>query len=260
MNYIKDAINISLVNRDPIMKITTFKGEYDDKPILYIIKSNTIDDINKIEYIEETFNNERFYKYNFLSNNENEILILYPANNDDLKKYCSNIKIKHRESYEDYINNVYPVIINQNIDWIRNILDHKKENDNILYEDEYFVLMPDLKWDGRLDSLYCLAIVKNYNLRSIRDLKGEHIQYLKHIYKKSLDIIKHKFNTDENQLRAYFHYHPSFWHLHIHFNLIQNNTLGACIDFSHSFNTVIQNLELHSEYYQKVDLDIIKKS
>ena len=35
-------------------------------------------------------------------------------------------------------------------------------------------------------------------------------------------IIKEKYGFTHNDIRAYIHYHPSFWHLHIHFNLVKN--------------------------------------
>jgi hypothetical protein len=45
-----------------------------------------------------------------------------------------------------------------------------------------FVLLPDLKWNQTdPDNLYCLAIVRDRRLRSIRDLRGEHLAVLQNV-------------------------------------------------------------------------------
>ena len=70
--------------------------------------------------------------------------------------------------------------------WVRNILDGKAEQDRVLYDDTDseagFVLVPDMKWDGKdLDSLYLLAIARKEGLLSLRELREEHIPLLRNI-------------------------------------------------------------------------------
>ncbi len=72
---------------------------------------------------------------------------------------------------------------------MHNILDHKSEVDRIVSEDTDpslgFVLLPDLKWDGKdLKSLYLLALVRLTNVKSLRDLTDEHLPLLKNLYEK----------------------------------------------------------------------------
>ena len=72
-----------------------------------------------------------------------------------------------------------------------NILDHKSEVDRIVIEDldpsTGFVLVPDLKWDGKdLKSLYLLAIVRQTGIKSLRDLTHEHLPLLRNILKKCI--------------------------------------------------------------------------
>lgn len=48
-----------------------------------------------------------------------------------------------------------------------------------------FVLVPDLKWDGKdLKSLYLLALVRQSGIKSLRDLTAEHIPLLQNILTK----------------------------------------------------------------------------
>lgn len=71
-----------------------------------------------------------------------------------------------------------------------NILEHKSEVDRIVFEDADpsvgFVLLPDLKWDGKdLKSLYLLALVHQRDIKSIRDLTADHLPLLQNILTKS---------------------------------------------------------------------------
>lgn len=70
-----------------------------------------------------------------------------------------------------------------------NILEHKSEADRIVFEDTDpeagFVLIPDLKWSGELDTFYLLAIVNKRNIKSLRDLTPKHLPLLKNIQEKA---------------------------------------------------------------------------
>ena len=74
------------------------------------------------------------------------------------------------------------------IDWVYNILEHKKESERIVYEDldpeTGFVLLPDFKWSCKqIEDLYLLAIVQRRNLKSIRDLNHRHLPLLEKLWK-----------------------------------------------------------------------------
>jgi len=69
---------------------------------------------------------------------------------------------------------------------VYNILEHKKEADRIVFEDPDpvtgFILIPDLKWDCRtISNLYLTGIVFARNIKSIRDLTGDHLPLLNNI-------------------------------------------------------------------------------
>lgn len=73
--------------------------------------------------------------------------------------------------------------------WVYNILDHKSEVERIVVEDQDpqigFVLLPDLKWDGKqVENLYLLAIVRPIGIRSIRDLTHQHLPLLFNVQEK----------------------------------------------------------------------------
>lgn len=143
-----------------------------------------------------------------------------------------------------------------------NILDHKKEVDRIVFEDpddEFgFVLLPDLKWDGKTkETLYCLAIIRKRGIKSLRDLDNSHLALLENILNKGKAAIKDKYDVDGTQLRIYFHYQPTFYHLHVHFTYLKHEAPGIFCEKSHLLETVIDNIKLLPEYYAKATLPFV---
>lgn len=141
-------------------------------------------------------------------------------------------------------------------------MEHKQETERIVYEDTSpetgFVLLPDLKWDGRNpDTLYLLAITHQRDIKSLRDLTSDHLPLLKNIRSQAAEVIERKYGITATQLRMYFHYQPSFYHLHVHINPIRNDAPGIWCEKSHMLDTVINNLELMSDYYHRATLPFV---
>lgn len=146
--------------------------------------------------------------------------------------------------------------------WVYNILQHNKETERIVFEDPHketgFILLPDLKWDGKtFETLYLLAIVHQHNIRSIRDLTADHLPLLRNIRDKGITAITDKYDVPRSQLRIYFHYQPSFYHLHIHFTYLKHEAPGIFCEKSHLLDSVIDNLELWPDYYQRATLSFV---
>ena len=52
------------------------------------------------------------------------------------------------------------------------------------------------------------------------------------------------------KLRIFLHYHPSHYHLHVHFTATTVDH-GALTERAHLLHDVIENIKLDSAYYQK---------
>ncbi len=195
--------------------------------------------------------------------NNVEVQLIYPATDAHIVKYTAQEMFRIDETYDDYVKLTLPSLESSlNINWVYNILEHKKEQERIVFEDsddqKGFILLPDIKWDGiSTESLYLLAIVHQRGLKSLRDLNDDHLLLLENIRDKSLKIIKEKYNLDSTKIRAHFHYQPSFYHLHIHFTHIKHTTIGIECDRAHSLNTVIDNLKNYPNYYQKATMTFL---
>ena len=68
----------------------------------------------------------------------------------------------------------------------------------------------------------------------------------------SLDAIEKKFNVKRTKILSYFHYQPTFYHLHVHFVHVDkvNTVTRECV----SLDQVITNIEMMSDYYQRATL------
>uniref|UniRef100_A0A1B0C0Z1 m7GpppX diphosphatase n=1 Tax=Glossina palpalis gambiensis TaxID=67801 RepID=A0A1B0C0Z1_9MUSC len=179
--------------------------------------------------------------------------------------FCSDLKVQ-----TEFINDIYgsyqcvpPVELSGvKTTWVYNILDHKQEVERIVYEDPDpetgFILLPDLKWDGRtLETLYLLAISHKRDIKSMRDLNAQHLPLLRNIRLRAAEVIEKRYGLLSAQLRMYLHYQPSFYHLHVHINPIRHDAPGIWCEKSHMLDTVMNNLELIENYYQKATLPFV---
>jgi len=192
--------------------------------------------------------------------------VIHPCTEKHIKKYMKEKVYIIEETAELYTTVTKPYVDSQpnSVKWVDNILNHVTEQERIVYEDSDeetgFILLPDLKWDGKtMENLYLVAIIKKHGIKSIRDLNSKHIPLLKNIQTKSLKAISDKYGVDAHSLKVYFHYQPSYYHLHVHFTHLQFDGPGASVLGAHLLRTVIENIELSSEYYINSTLSFTAK-
>ncbi|CAM9160252.1 unnamed protein product [Scytosiphon promiscuus] len=172
------------------------------------------------------------------------------------------------ETAEMYTSVTVPHIDNvvgdgKSLSWLYNVLSKEKEADRVLYEDEDpeygFLLNVDTKWRTHPDvssvprqqwhehpsvaELYCLAICHRRDIRTLRDLRAEHVPMLKEMYRRGIETIEAVYGVPEEQLRVFVHYMPQFYHFHVHFTRV-HNTIGVEAERAHLLVDIIQNLEM----------------
>lgn len=238
---------------------------YDKNKLYTFIPTNfTIDDIKKMSLIQS---NDIYEKHNATATISGELISCNNYDNTIKETYTNyeetytnyeEIYTNYEETYTDYEKTLKLRDLSKD-KWIYNIIDGYDEQDKIIFQDELFILIPTYTWNLiDLKKFHLLAIIKDKNLRSIRDLRNEHINLLNYIKKKSLSIIETKYNMNSNKIKMYFHYLPSTYQLHIHFADINNKNVNSSVEYSHELNMVVYNLSLYSEYYKKINLFIYK--
>ncbi|XP_064424820.1 m7GpppX diphosphatase isoform X2 [Latimeria chalumnae] len=190
--------------------------------------------------------------------NDIKTTVIYPATEKHIRKYLRQELYLIQESGEDYKNITLPYIESQSfsIQWVYNILDKKAEADRIVYEnpdpENGFILIPDFKWNQKqLDDLYLIAICHRRGVKSLRDLTADHLTLLKNILQEGQEAILNRYGVLGSQLRVYFHYQPSYYHLHIHFTGLSYDAPGSGVERAHLLSDVIENLQSDAQYYQK---------
>ncbi|KAJ3588102.1 hypothetical protein NHX12_011697 [Muraenolepis orangiensis] len=187
--------------------------------------------------------------------------VVCPATAKHVKKYQGQESFLVEETGEDYRSITLPYIQGQSfsLQWVFNILEKIAEAERIVYEDPDpdvgFVLLPDFKWDQKQNhDLYLIAIVHQRGLKSLRDLTAAHLPLLQNICNKGKEAILQRYGVAANKLRIYFHYQPSYYHLHVHFSTLGSEAPGCGVERAHLLSDVLQNLRSDDLYYSRRSL------
>ncbi|XP_012260651.2 m7GpppX diphosphatase [Athalia rosae] len=251
----------------------TFTG-YDGSALVLLEKKAFVEDnldehlFNDSSILSKEFENDLYGNYNcfpLVKYNSIKTTIIHPATEKHIAKF-ENQPVHIVDETAELYKEVTLTHLNKeqfSLQWVYNILEHKAEQERIVFEDldpiTGFVLIPDLKWDGSLETLYLLAIPMQRGIKSIRDLNDLHLPLLKNIRDSGTKAISTKYGVPTSQLRIYFHYQPSFYHLHIHFTYLKYDAPGIFTEKAHLLSTVINNIELMGDYYSKATLSFAVK-
>ena len=158
-----------------------------------------------------------------------KINLIWPCTPKHVKKYSKQGARVVNETPEIYKSHVRPYMQQQRdegrLNWVFNIIEGKTEVEDVIFRtelgqcgDEGFLLLPDLNWDRKtLESLHLLGLVERRDIWSLRDLKKKHIRWLKDMKQKLVKATVETYpEIEEDQLKLYVHYQPTYYHFHIH--------------------------------------------
>ena len=199
---------------------------------------------------------------------DSKVTVIFPATEAHIKKYSSQERFLVLESPQAYKEHILPFVRENSsaarLQWVYNILDNGKEAEKVIFKDDCpesgFYLVPDSKWDCKnLSSLYLLAICKRKDLGSLRDFTAEHLPLLKRMQSEIPSIIQAKWGLPAEKLRMFVHYHPTYYHFHLHIvNIDSEFSGGLLIGQAHLLHTVIDNIETFgSDYYSKCTIPFV---
>ncbi|KRZ51959.1 m7GpppX diphosphatase, partial [Trichinella nativa] len=186
------------------------------------------------------------------------LTLIQPASEQHIQKWSEEERWMVSETADDYRSITLQYIEKHklSLQWVQNVLDGTAESERIVYNDPDpevgFVLAPSLRWDGKdVNQLYLTAICRRQNLKSLRDLRAEHLPMLQNIFTKSTVTIEERYGVPVNRLCIFFHYQPTYYHLHIHFTHLREATAGTSVGRAHLYADVVDNLRSDSDYYAK---------
>jgi m7GpppX diphosphatase len=256
-------------------KLYAYEGLYNEKPAVVVLEKTQMSEASVKELIEDPvplevdFVNDVYGAYAFHPNsslNGIKATIIHPANAKHIDKWMRQEVRLLLESADQYRNITLPFIGDHQlkVEWVHNILDGKKEAERIILNDPDpdigFILLPDLKWDqSTMNDLYLQAICHKRDIRSLRDLTADHLPLLQNILSKGCQSIREKYGLCQEQLRIFIHYQPSYYHFHVHFTALSHQVPGSYVERAHLLSTVIQNISLIPDYYQRSSLSFVVK-
>lgn len=207
--------------------------------------------------LEPVFQNHKWSSFKGIIPAPFKIDLCYPASSFDIKKRQPQNYICVLETAMLY-NNISKPFFNSHplseSHWIRNILDGLSETESIILQSPDpllgYVLLPDSKWDRvSLESIYLLCITRHPSLLTIRDLRGSHLPLLRLLKTQITFALQDSYGISWNQVKVFFHYLPTFYHLHLHITSVSLQSATLQIGKAHFLDDVIQNLESNHEYY-----------
>ena len=185
-----------------------------------------------------------------------DINLVYPCDDEHLKHNKKSKYIIVKETASDYKNIILPYIkgiYDDNVSWIKDILYNGKEKERVLLNIDEFLIVKNLSWKNNMKINFYILVITKESLMTIRDLRKKHISLLKLMKEKCIEVAK-KFGIEENQLYFFFHYHPSFYYLHLHCCIINSPELSSKYFRCKMLETIILNLEKNSYYYKNSEI------
>ncbi|RKU48864.1 hypothetical protein DL546_008088 [Coniochaeta pulveracea] len=163
-----------------------------------------------------------------------KINLVYPCTEQHIKKYSRQGVRFVLETPAIYAEHVQPFMQAKReagrLNWCFNIIEGRKEQEDVIFRTPYgedpeegFLLLPDLNWDRKtVDALHLLGLVERRDIWSLRDLKKKHVPWLRHMRAKLLEATTKAYQgLEEDQLKLYVHYQPTYYHFHIHIVHVQ---------------------------------------
>ena len=200
---------------------------------------------------KKTMENDIYEKYEAKAEITGELIIC-----KDVTQMKQRVKRLVQEDYKTYLQTLDKLDHKKDI-WIYNIIDGISEQESILHKDDKCIVFVNYFWDGKdIDKLQLLCMPMDTTLRSIRTLDASHVSLLEHMKLVTLQVIREKYGLEKENIKMYFHYEPSTYHLHIHFVNTSSNQLHSSVEYSHELNSVIFNLKMNSDYYKIIKLNI----
>jgi len=161
--------------------------------------------------------------------------LIYPCTAQHISKYSAQGVRIVTETPAIYRDHIRPFMQEKRdagrLNWVFNIIEGRTEQEDVIFrehsnqaqgtenaDDKGFLLLPDLNWDRKtITSLHLLGLVERTDIWSVRDLSKKHVPWLKTMRGKLLESTTKLYpQVEEDQLKLYVHYQPTYYHFHVH--------------------------------------------
>ncbi|GAB7362704.1 hypothetical protein MBLNU230_g3011t1 [Neophaeotheca triangularis] len=262
----------SLLNTDQSGRRIILQGTISSQPALLLIERVAISTdpsylsslTRLITHVQNLGHNDIYawYLANTLPDNtldaptppDLKLNLIYPCTDAHVRKYSFQQNRSVVETPEIYAHHVRPYMQRYReagkLNWVFNILAGKAEQENVLFHDkdprDGFLLAPDLNWDRKtVGALHLLALVERRDLWSLRDLRRSDVPWLRTLKAKLLTETTRLWpEIEEDMLKFYLHYQPTYYHFHIHIvHINAEPTATQAVGKALDLNAIISQLD-----------------
>ncbi|KAI8883441.1 HIT-like protein, partial [Backusella circina FSU 941] len=236
-NILKEFKFERVLSNDTRTKLVYILGKYGENDCILSFEKTGFEDATATTlaqsakgFDDEVMNNIYGWALTNISENklDTRVKVICPATETHILKYEAQARIMFVETPSLYQQVTLPYIKSipeKRIQWVKNILEGTAEAERVIYHDHDpetgFVILPDMKWDGHIETLYWVAIAMRSDILSLRSLhNSEHVRLLKKIRDTSYKLVKERANLLPEHLRLFVHYQPSYYHFHIHITAV----------------------------------------
>ena len=262
------------MNEIKVLKKKSKKKYYhfnENESVNLIISNKDISDFDFSSY-SIILNNDNIVKY---KKNDTILEIIYNINLkklDDVKNIdkldifqlsnlvCNQNKVKinkieyiiMKENYSDYKKKIKPYIesiYSDNTNWLHEIINGNREKDNILYQDKDIIILKEFSMVNT-KNFYVLGFpIKK--ITTLREITRNDIIVLDKLVNLMNAFGEKMANLQPANMYHFFHYHPSFYHLHLHCTFIENPILNGKFLRLYLYEIVKNNLQKNKNFYKK---------
>lgn len=159
--------------------------------------------------------------------------------------------------------------------WVGEVVQSSRESEFVKLRTDDFVLLPDINCNRRVckqgprfgrvrAASECaaprrfnwLAIVADPSIRSIRDLRGEHVKMLEELQSQCVAAIQREHRVDTGDVMVFANYPPSVYRLHFHLCAPFFKPSAYDAFRMHPLSAIINNLKIHPDYYRLSSIQI----
>ncbi len=235
------------------------KPEEKEKPDL----SSFIQILQKISTTpNQYFQNDIYSKYSTIDLIQNKINIelIFPATQKQIDKYKFITLELFTETYSDYLSKTLPYINSlqkRDTTWIYNIFEKNVETPiGIAPSKNFWILKNYTVLDSKKKFEYLGIPVPKFDyIKSVRDLGKKELELLEEFLTEGKKILEKETGVKKNEIRAFVHYPPAFYYLHIHFRWVNElEDDSGIINRAIDLGEIIENIKLVGDYYQKISI------
>jgi hypothetical protein len=161
--------------------------------------------------------------------------------------------------------------------WVQEVVACARESEFVKLRTVDFVLLPDINCHRRQGRPYhtrlatrrdsepglvargagggarrfnWLVILADAELKSIRDLRGEHIPLLERMQQQCVEAIQREYRVAAEDVMVFANYPPSVYKLHFHFCVPFFKPTAYDAFRMHTLSSILNNLRIHPDYYR----------